>query len=348
MAHSMTSELTTFDISDQRWASFVQASPDAAPFHRPEWAQMLGACYGYRAFALSKVDAGGRICSGLPLIDVTGPFGRRRWVSLPFTDYCAPLAKNEEDRNSLVEQLDIERRDERVSRLEVRASVEGRHVHRHCSSVSHTLRLGSDPDAIFRTFEPSVQRSVRKAIRDGVTVRSAKAPSDLTDIFYTMHASTRARLGIPVQPRRYFRLLWQSLIERDLGFVLLASTGKETVAGAVFLAWNGTIEYKYGASIPEFWSLRPNHLLFSTAIRWGCEHGYRVLNFGRTDLTDTGLRRFKRSYGAFEEPLVYSTLGSPPRMGWAGTLTGVLRPLLRRSPRWVCRVAGELAYKYAA
>jgi len=92
----MTSELTTFDISDQRWASFVQASPDAAPFHRPEWAQMLGACYGYRAFALSKVDAGGRIYSGLPLIDVTGPFGRRRWVSLPFTDYCAPLAKNEE------------------------------------------------------------------------------------------------------------------------------------------------------------------------------------------------------------------------------------------------------------
>jgi CelD/BcsL family acetyltransferase involved in cellulose biosynthesis len=343
----MTSGLTMFGISDQRWTSFVEAAPDATPFHRPEWADMLGACYGYRAFALSKVDAQGRICAGIPVVDVRSPFGRR-WVSLPFTDYCAPLAQSEEDRNSFVDQLNIERGAQRVSRLEIRALVSGSSVHRRSSSVLHTLRLGADPDVIFRTFKPSAQRSVLKAIRDGVTVRTANTPAELIDTFYGLHARTRARLGIPVQPRRYFRMLWQSLIDRGLGFVLLASTNKEAVAGAVFLAWNGTIEYKYGASIPEFWNLRPNHLLFSTAIRWGCEHGYRVLNFGRTDLADIGLRAFKRSWGAIEEPLVYSTLGEPPRPAHAAALMGLMRPFLRRTPPWVCRVAGELVYRYAA
>ena len=343
----MTSELAIVGISDQRWTSFVEASPDATPFHRPEWAEMLAACYGYRAFALSKVDAQGLISAGLPVVDVRSPFGRR-WVSLPFTDYCAPLARSEEDRNSLIDQLNIERAAQRVSRLEIRAPISGSNIHRRSSSVLHTLRLGSDPDAIFRTFKPSAQRSVLKAIRDGVTVRTARTPAELVDTFYLLHVRTRARLGIPVQPRRYFRMLWQSLIDRGFGFVLLASTDKETVAGAVFLAWNGTLEYKYGASIPEFWNLRPNHLLFSTAIRWGCEHGYRVLKFGRTDLPDMGLRTFKQSWGATEEPLVYSTLGEAPRPARAATLMALMRPFLRRTPPWVCRVAGELVYKYAA
>jgi lipid II:glycine glycyltransferase (peptidoglycan interpeptide bridge formation enzyme) len=212
----------------------------------------------------------------------------------------------------------------------------------------HTLGLSPDQGQVFRAFKPSVQRAVLKAEREGVAVRFANDPSELVRTFYELHMATRARLGIPVQSRRYFRLFWQSLIASGLGFVLLASAGGRTVAGAVFLAWNGTITYKYGASSPEFWGLRPNNLLFWTAIKWGCMNGYRTFSFGRTDIKDEGLRKFKQGWGTLEEPLVYSTLGDVPSEAATARLAALLRPIMRRMPPWVCRAVGELAYKYAA
>ena len=56
------------------------------------------------------------------------------------------------------------------------------------------------------------------------------------------------------------------------------------VAAAVFLSFNGRLVYKYGASAASGLQVRPNNLLFWHVIRWAVEHGYRTLDFGRTDL----------------------------------------------------------------
>jgi CelD/BcsL family acetyltransferase involved in cellulose biosynthesis len=344
----LQNHLKVLDIRDRRWTSLVLASPDAVPIHRPEWAELLAHCYGYRAFAFCKNDTSGHALAGLPLLEVKNPLRGRRWVSLPFTDHCPPLGSDEQGIISLIDQLDGERRNRGVPQLEVRALLPGKKVHHRSTAVMHTLRLSSDPDEVFRTFKPSVQRAVVKAEREGVIVRFSDTSTDLVRTFYRLHTETRARLGIPVQSRRYFRMLWHALIEPGFGFVLLASAKGQTVAAAVFLAWNGTITYKYGASSPRFWRLRPNNLLFSTAIRWGCEHGYRTFSFGRTDLSDEGLRAFKRGWGTHEEPLVYSTLGELPSEAAIIRLAARLRPVIRRMPPWVCRLVGEFAYRYAA
>src|SRR3954462_1404628 len=63
------------DINDQQWTDFVGASSQALPFHHPSWAQLLGACYGYRPFALALTDANGGIRAGLPVLEVSGPLG---------------------------------------------------------------------------------------------------------------------------------------------------------------------------------------------------------------------------------------------------------------------------------
>jgi CelD/BcsL family acetyltransferase involved in cellulose biosynthesis len=341
-------ELKVLAIDDPRWASFVRSAPDAVPFHRPEWARLLADCYRHRAFALTSVDETGRVHGGLPILEIAHPWGGRQWTSLPFTDSCPLLAASGANGLALVDRLDAERRARGVARLEIRAPIPGPNAQLRTVGVTHRLALASDPDAMFRRFKPPVQRAIAKAERAGVTIAAARSPADLTDTFYRLHAATRARLGVPVQPRRYFRMLWGALIDTGLGFVLLASADGRAVAAAVFLAWNGTIEYKYGASSPEFWALRPNNLLFSAAIRRGCEQGYHTFDFGRTDPDDTGLRAFKLGWGAVEEPLVYSRLGAPWTDSRASRLAARLRPLLRRSPSWVCRLIGEIAYKYAA
>jgi CelD/BcsL family acetyltransferase involved in cellulose biosynthesis len=336
------------ELGEARWREFVEARPDALPFHHPAWGELLSESYGYRPFALALADAKGALVAGLPVVEVRGLLGRRRWISLPFTDVCPPLlTPGAEDR--FARALATARGSAGVASFEVRSALPEAVAYHRSDAVLHTLELGPDPEAVFSTFHRSqVQRNVRRAQRENVVVRLGESASDLTRTFYGLHLQTRRRLGVPVQPRRFFEGLWTRLLEPGLGWLLLAYCGTEAVAGAVFLAWQRSVTYKYGASNPAFWRLRPNHFVFSTAIQRSCEDGYRRFDFGRSDAGDSGLRAFKSGWGTHEEALVYSTIAERPPEPGRGRATGVARGVLRRSPAWACRVAGELFYRYAA
>ena len=63
--------------------------------------------------------------------------------------------------------------------------------------------------------------------------------------------------------------------------------------------------YKFGASDSNFQSMRPNDLLMWKAIEWYGKNGFQQLCFGRTDLSNEGLRRFKAKWGAEEKIVKY-------------------------------------------
>jgi CelD/BcsL family acetyltransferase involved in cellulose biosynthesis len=342
--------MVRLDISDGRWREFVARHPAATPFHHPAWAALVARTYGFEAFALAQTDAHGRIVAGLPMIEVRPPVGPRRWVSLPFTDHCPPLALEDGLGPPLVEELCVASRQARVSRLEIHAELEGDGACASPVAVTHQLQLDPDPAVVHRSsLRPSVRKWVARAERDGVAVRREESRPALVDTFYGLHLHTRHRLGVPVQPRRYFELLWEEIVQPGIGFLLLAYAGTTPIAGAVYLAWNGTVTYKYGASASEHWQLHPNHLLMWTAIRWACEHDYRMFDFGRSDLVSGGLRQFKSSWGAKETPLIYTVVGGQaPQPPGVSRLRDAMSTVVRRSPPWVCRAVGELLYRYAA
>jgi CelD/BcsL family acetyltransferase involved in cellulose biosynthesis len=338
-------------LSDVRWRTFVASHPDALVFHRPAWAEMIVDCYGYRPFVLASLDADGRIAGGLPVIEVRSLRRQRRWVALPFSDLCPPLLGPSLGAESLTRALDDARRGAGVPALEVRAALAaGANTHVHSDAVIHTTTLERDPDALFaRCHRSQVQRNVRRAEREQkISIRRAGSARDLTRSFYGLHVQTRRRQGMPVQPRRFFEALWTHLLEPGDGYLLLAHADKEPVAGAVFLAGTNTITYKYGASDAAFWRLRPNHLLFWHALRTACEDGYRWFDFGRSDLPDRGLRDFKSGWAAQEQPLLYTTLAERAPEDRSERGHAAARALLRRSPGWACRAAGEIFYRYAA
>lgn len=340
--------LTALEIDDERWTRFVDRTPGALPFHHPTWARLLADCYGYRPFALVLQDGDG-IAAGIPVIEIRNVLGRRRWISLPFTDYLPPLASDERLIPLLVAELEAARQAQGISQVEIRTAVLGPPVRPQPVGFFHVLRLAPDPARVFRTFQRSqVQQRIVKAEREGVAVRRGSSKGDLTQTFYELHLETRHRLGVPIQPRRYFDLLWERIIAPGRGFVLLAYWKDMPIAGAVFLAWNGTVTYKYSASRQEFWKLRPNNFIIWNGIRWGCENGFHTFDFGRTEPGNEGLRSFKSGWGTAEEPLSYSTLaGSPPTQAISRAAEMLRRPI-QTMPAWFCRLVGELAYKRAA
>lgn len=340
---------TMLELSDPRWADFVGRHPQATPFHHPCWARLVADCYGFRAFVVAVSDPAGVVRAGLPLVEVRHLHGGRKWVSLPYTDYCPPLACARSEEKELAVALGQASDAAGVRRVQVRAPLAG--AASADVALRHVLPLDGGPAEVFAGFHRSlVQRNIRRAEREGLTMRQATTEQDLVGTFYHLHVRSRRRQGVPVQPRRFFRLLWERAISTGLGSVLIVEASGQPVAAAVFLAWNQTMIYKFGASQARAWSLRPNHLLFWHAIRTACEEGYRWFDFGRTDVGHKGLRNFKLSWGAAEEPLVYGTLGGRPGLAPPadGTASRLLGSAIRHGPLLLCRVAGEALYRYAA
>lgn len=324
-------------LDDPRWAGFVAAAPEAGPFHHPAWASFVADTYGFRAFALALVR-GGEIAAGFPVVEV-----RRRLVSLPFTDECAPLASDPDACAQLGLALALAPR-----RMELRGPLPAAGVQAWDAAVKHALELRRDPGEVRASFDRSrVERNIRRAERESLTVRRATTAADLTETFYRLHLATRRRQGVPVQPRRFFALFWERLVEPGLAHLLIVDADGEPAAAAVFLSFNGTVVYKFGASDPRFLSRRPNHLLFWQAIREACEAGQRRFDFGRTDFENEGLRAFKSGWGTREEPLVYSAVGANASAGPRAPARAI-GAVIRRSPLWVCRALGEAFYRYAA
>lgn len=337
------------DLRDRRWTEFVASCPHALAFHEPAWSEVVAECYGYRRLALGVTDGSGCLEEGVPLVEVGGRRRPRRWVSLPFTDYCPPLSSSGASPVRLPALLDAARREARVSRLELKADLAGAGASTSASGVRHTLELARDPDEVLAFLKRSqAARNIARARREGVVVRRGETLGDLSRVYYDLHARTRRRLGAPAQPRRFFELLWRRMLEPGLGFLLLAFAGERPIAGAVFLTGGRTMTYKFGASEAGSWSLRPNHLLFWTAIVRGCEEGFRELDFGRTELHHRGLLEFKRQWATSETPLVYAALGEPPKRRRGGRLQRAKGTIIRRGPLSVARAWGALFYKHAA
>jgi len=337
------------EIDDPSWLDFVGGCPASTAFHHPAWAGLLAECYRYRAFALVVRGEAGEIVAGLPVVDVTNRVTGDRWVSLPYTDACAPLSAAD-GVAPLGAALAEECGRRGLGVLEVRAGVAGSGASAVDAGWNHVIALSPDVDEVERRFASSVRRDIAKARKAEVTVRRAERRNDLSRTFYALHTRTRRRKGVPVQPRRYFELLWDRIVEPGLGLCLLAHGDGEPLAGVVLLGWNGTLLYKYAASDERQLAHRPNHLLLGEAIRWACANGYASLDLGRTEPGNQGLRRFKTSWGAGERPLVYSVFGAEGTRGvdGGGRAASILAPVIRRSPAAVCRLAGELLYRYAA
>jgi len=221
---------------------------------------------------------------------------------------------------------------------------------RPASYFLHTLDLTGTEAEIFSTFhKDSVQRRIRRARK--LDIRLEKSGGEALRLFYRLHCQTRRRQGVPIQPFRFFEMLWQILPATAQPSVYLARLGHTYIAGMIVIHFGKTAYYKFGASDPEFFSSAVNQLLMWEAIRDAKQGGCTAFDFGRTSVSNPGLRAYKSRWGTKEHPLDYLQL---PRAGRSRSLTETsalhrgIRRIVRCLPISVNRLAGELLYRHLA
>jgi CelD/BcsL family acetyltransferase involved in cellulose biosynthesis len=333
-------------LDDPRWLALLDRSEAVTPSHLPAWTKIVADSYGFPSFALVLLRENEAV-AGLPIVDVSTRLRGRRYSALPFTDECGPVA-GPDDLSALVHALCALRRQEQLIRIEVRACVPAveADVVSYVRGVRHHLQLEPTVEQAFAKLSSHHRRAVRTAQRSQVHIEIG-ASAELLATFAALHASTRKRLGVPVQPRRFLSAIGSALVEHEIGYIAVAWQGDRPVAAGVFLEANGVALYKFGASDARAWSLRANNLLVWEAIRHAIEHGATLFDFGRSDLGQDGLSSFKRNFGATETPLVYTSIGLPEKESRLkpGRISG---RIIQLSPPLVARAAGRLLYRYTA
>jgi len=340
--------VTSIDpLSDPRWGELVTRAPGGGIFHHPLWLRLLHERYGYAVSAVCVADTSGELVGGIPVARIESRLTGKRMVSVPFSDVCEPLADTDEVRRDLIVGLDDLRRQTGL-RLEVHAEVpdlpgggpSDRFYH-------HVVPLAEGPELVLgKNIKQSKRRGAQMARDTGVTVRSA-TDGQAIDSFFRLHVLTRRRLGVPTQPRNFFRA-FSRLFDEGLGFVLLAEVEGRAIAANLYLRHGARLTYKYGASDPAELSKRPNDLLHFEGLRLACEAGCEHLDLGRTELDNDGLRRYKRQLGADERELTYTMTPAPAGKKSVRSVSRLQRNIIRRAPAGFGRLLGAAVYRHFA
>ncbi len=289
-------------LEDPTWDESLLSHPGYTFFHGSAWAKVLVNTYHYQPFYF-VLRKGKQLVSLLPLMEVNSWLTRARGVSLPFTDYCEPLGSACVQMDNILRLVKNHMLRRRWAYVEIRGGIYP-DITPSVSYYVHTVELDTDPEAVFSKFSDTTKRNIKKAVRTGVGAHIYRSLESLRE-FYALHCITRKRHGLPPQPFSFFRNIYEHIISKGLGFVVLTSYDRQNIAGAVYFGLGKKFVYKFGASDIRYQHLRPNNLTMWEAIKWCAENGYRSMCLGRTAVHNQGLRRFKNGWGVQEQILKY-------------------------------------------
>ena len=161
-------------------------------------------------------------------------------------------------------------------------------------------------------------------------------------------ALTRRRHGVPPQPFSFFRAVQRHLLAAGHGTLFLARHNDRPVAGVLCLRFGNHVVYKYGASDDHGRDLRANHRAMWEAIRHYAATGATTFDFGRSSLSNEGLRRFKAGWGASAHILAYERHDGPTGalLSVPDAAEGWHNRVFRALPLSASRVIGHLLYRH--
>jgi hypothetical protein len=329
------------------WDDLILRHPDYSFFHCLAWAKVLRESYGYTPLYFTVLEED-RIKALIPVMEVDSLLTGKRGVSLPFTDYCEPMIEGNVRFQDFLDHV-IEYGQGRGWRtLELRS---GNNLLPSAppsmTYLRHVLDLSQGEKQVFLNFRDSTRRNAKKAIKEGVEVKIDHSLESVKE-FYRLNGITRQDHGLPPQPFSFFKKIYDHIISKNLGMVVLASLDQVNVAGAIYLHFGAKAVYKYGASDKNFQNLRANNLVMWEAIKWYSQAGYKRFCFGRTEPENQGLIQFKSGWGTTEQPIHYYRYDLRKGFFVSGSpkVTGFHNKIFRNIPVPVLNRIGTILYKH--
>ncbi len=317
-------------------------------FSCPYWISAIAETYGFVINASVRTN-GGRIEAAIPYCRISDLRGDRI-VSLPFSDYCDPLVTDATTWGRLIAPLLAEKIPISLRCLRSDVPVMDGRFQRKIPALWHGVDLTKSEEELWAGLHSSARQNVRKAQANGVAVRHGRTVEDMR-IFHRMHGKLRkSKYRLLAQPLAFFENIFHEFARTDGVNVLIAERNGEPIAGIVLLDWNGTLYYKFNASLDQQYC--PNDLLAWHALQYGRQRGMVRFDFGLSDLEQSGLIRYKRKFATDEREISFLQWHpeghTNPRGDQAAQILSQVTSWLTDAtvPDEISRAAGDKLYRF--
>ena len=301
----MTLQVELFAGPGTEWDACVQTATGWTHFQRWDWKAVIEQVFGHECVYLAARDDSGRLAGVLPLVRAKSLLFGDYLVSMPFLNYGGPLGTDAAVQ-ALVGRATELARERGVDLLELRSRerlpLDVPVSHR---KITCLLDLApGDPEATWGALTSNVRRKIRRAQKEGFTVRFGL---DNLHGFYQVFSRHMRDLGTPTLSRRFFA----ALVERFAADVWIGCVyaDQRPVAAGFGFRCNDELELTWVSALQEYHRVYANMLLYWDFIERAARQGLRVFNFGRCT-PGGGTHAFKQQWGARDVPLRwYQPLG---------------------------------------
>ena len=284
-----------------RWDAFVLTCPDATFFHRAGWQAVIEQAFGHKTWFL-YAESAGQIVGVLPLAQIKSFLFGHSLSSLPFCVYGGIAAVSDAAREALSREAQQLAAQLKVGHLEYRNVHLQPQTHDWATKdlyVTFRKEIDADEEQNMLAIPRKQRAMVRKGIKAGL---QSEIDQDV-ERFFCAYATSVHRLGTPVFPKKYFRLLKQTF-GSDCEVLTITRDGR-TVSSVMSFYFRDEVLPYYGGGTGEAREVAGNDFMYWELMRRACEKRYRIFDFGRSKV-GTGAFDFKKNWGFEPQPLHYA------------------------------------------
>lgn len=287
----------------EHWDKFVKPHPEGTIFHLWAWQSLIESSFGHMPCHLIAEDTHTEEIVGiLPLFLVRSLIFGRMLISTPQAAYGGILTRFPEVAAALQHRAEEDAHELKVQFLEIRnfrnASTDPTLLTKDLY-VTFRQELFANPEqnmqAIPRKTRAEIREGLRNSLEFGVNAIGV-------DEFYQIYSQSVRELGTPVFPKELFR---NGLKEFGEECKIFSVQWKGKPVAAVWtLFYQGEVIPYYGGSLREYNRLAVNNFMYWMLIKYGCENGFRIFDFGRSK-KGSGSFDFKKRWGMEMTDLPY-------------------------------------------
>jgi len=290
-------ELKVFESPGKEWDEFATRHTDLI-FYQSIWSRVLKEGLGGQPLYFYLKD-GGEIVAGLPGVLLSFKIFKILYASIPY----GHLIGEKTYYSAFLQLLEKEFREKGIDQVRLTESpFSDSYSAESFKPISAKCTLldlrGCDKEKIWEGYRKNIRRDVRKAQRNGITVRSGDSIEGV-NMFYKLYlASMERNRAIAKYPLHWFETLYEIMTKKELGAILIAELNQGPIAGVVLIYSPSSTHYFHNGSKHEFLKFCPNELLIHFALEEAIEKGNSFFDFMGSDPYDASLIRFKEKWGS--------------------------------------------------
>jgi serine/alanine adding enzyme len=277
------------------WNSYVMSSPHSNSYHQIGWKNIIEKSFGHKTYYLIAESNSNNINGTLPLVHIKSKVFGNYMVSLPYFNYGGICTDNKEAYSCLLSEAIRIAKEDKTEHIELRHTEENAaDLPVKKEKVSMRLSLPKESNELWKSLPSKLRSQIRRPEKEEMVVKIGR--EEELDSFYEVFSVNMRDLGTPVYSKDFFRNILKEFSSSTWICSVYTKDGKPTASGFL-VGFKDIIEIPWASSQKKYNPYSPNMLLYWNIMKFACENGYSVFDFGRSTPGE-GTYRFKEQWGA--------------------------------------------------